>query len=173
METFFTSDLHLNHSRVIKYDDRPYDSVEEMNEALIQNYNARVGRRDTVYILGDFAFKKPESFLRRMNGRKILIKGNHDHFSITKGLSIGFDEIHMMNTFKINRMHFTMCHFPMYSWDRSHYGSYHIHGHVHSFNIEFRWNRYNVGVDNNLYEPISFDELVGVFEFQKSLNIGD
>jgi calcineurin-like phosphoesterase family protein len=77
---WFTSDPHFFHANVIKYCDRPYASVEEMNEALIANWNSVVKPEDTIYCLGDFslAYRPVELFTRRLNGIKVLIPGNHD-----------------------------------------------------------------------------------------------
>ena len=83
-KVFFTSDLHLGHANVIRYDNRPFSSVEEMNEELIKRWNAKVGKGDVVYVLGDFIWhtdKKPEDILWALNGMKILIRGNHDRFA--------------------------------------------------------------------------------------------
>jgi len=79
---YFTSDLHLGHANVIRFQDRPFADVDEMNEALIANYNEVVGPDDTVYILGDVSNRCPgkqaNEMIARLNGHKILIMGNHD-----------------------------------------------------------------------------------------------
>ena len=80
MTVFFTSDPHIFHTNVIKYCNRPYNSVEEMNEALVLNWNSIVKPEDTVYCLGDFsmAARPVETFTRRLMGKKFLVPGNHD-----------------------------------------------------------------------------------------------
>lgn len=81
---FLTSDLHVNHLNIIKYCDRPFASIEEMDEHMIARWNETVGVDDIVYVLGDYAMgdrKKGLSYLLRMNGTKILINGNHDRLS--------------------------------------------------------------------------------------------
>jgi calcineurin-like phosphoesterase family protein len=77
---FFTSDPHYWHKNVIKYCNRPFSSVEEMNEMMIKNWNDVVGPNDTVYCLGDFslAMRPVELYTRRLNGIKYLVPGNHD-----------------------------------------------------------------------------------------------
>ena len=81
---FFTSDLHFGHENVIRFDNRPFDTVEEMDEEMIKRWNAKVGKGDIVYVLGDFIWKaatnEAVSIIRRLNGQIILIKGNHDRF---------------------------------------------------------------------------------------------
>lgn len=80
-QSWFTADLHINHFNVIRYCDRPYDSVEEMNESLIKNWNDKVAPEDTVYFLGDFAlnFNRTLETLPKLNFKKLyFINGNHD-----------------------------------------------------------------------------------------------
>ena len=80
---YFTSDLHFYHKNINKYAKRPLDSVEEMNEKLIKNWNNRIKSEDEVYILGDFTMKGTEyaaDILSKLKGKKYLIKGNHDNF---------------------------------------------------------------------------------------------
>ena len=81
MNVFFTSDLHFFHKNIIRFDNRPFTSVEEMNETLIRNWNRKVKKDDLVYILGDISWGNDEetcAIFARLNGRKVLIKGNHD-----------------------------------------------------------------------------------------------
>ena len=80
---YYTSDLHLCHENIIRLCNRPYKTIEEMNEDLINRWNKKVKPNDVVYVLGDFFFKQQDSkyvssVLKRLNGEKILIKGNHD-----------------------------------------------------------------------------------------------
>ena len=79
--TFFTSDQHFGHFNIIRLCSRPFETVEEMDEALLSKWNAKVKADDTVYILGDLFFRaaKVEPILKALNGRKHLIVGNHDH----------------------------------------------------------------------------------------------
>ena len=78
---YYTADLHIGHTNVLRHCDRPFINVEDMNEALIRNWNARINRLDTVYIIGDLFFRNKvpaETYLSVMKGRKHLITGNHD-----------------------------------------------------------------------------------------------
>lgn len=117
-KVFFTADLHFYHVNIIKYSNRPFASVEEMNEVLVSNWNTIVGENDTVYVLGDFslAVRPVETFLPRLNGRKKLIMGNHDfpHPSHPKAkkpenqakwkqkyFDYGFESIELNGTFEI------------------------------------------------------------------------
>ena len=81
---FVCSDCHFNHKNILKYEPeaRPFETVEEMNEKIISNWNSVVSPEDTVYVLGDFAMGLPEkipSIVERLNGKIIIIRGNHDN----------------------------------------------------------------------------------------------
>lgn len=169
---FFTSDTHFNHSKIIlpTYCNRPFSNVEHMNETLINNWNWVVDERDIVYHLGDFSWGQPQPFLKRLNGHKILIFGNHDKYSEGKALRSGFKEVYHLRQIKINdNIPLIMCHYPLYSWNKSHRGSLHIHGHIHEKKIGFQWNRYNVGTDTNNFTPIEIDDLWDIFQKQKDI----
>jgi calcineurin-like phosphoesterase family protein len=98
MTTFYTSDLHFNHTNIIKYCKRPFADVHEMNAALIRNWNERVKTDDVVYVLGDFAFlrRQPENALlaltSQLHGWKVLVTGNHDPKDCMYLIEQGFHE---------------------------------------------------------------------------------
>ncbi len=132
MNTFFTSDLHLGHPKVIQYSERPFKDVKEMDEALINNWNSVVSNVDKIFVLGDFSFHKAqenEKILKRLKGQKFLIKGNHDHKNLIP--SKGFQWVSPLETVKVGDDIVVLCHFPILSWDRMHYGSWMLHGHCH------------------------------------------
>ena len=170
---YFTSDLHLGHKNIIKYTDRPFSNVETMNKILIDNYNDVVKQDDTVYILGDLTYraKKTETYnlIKKLNGRKILIRGNHD---IKYDESL-FEKISDFEVIQYNRKKFCLMHDPMVSWPGSNHGSIQLHGHVHStmhdniININNKVYRYDVGVDANNYYPVSIDDVLSIFDERK------
>lgn len=84
MAVWFTADHHFGHARVIELAKRPFASVEEMDEAMIERWNARVAKGDLIYHIGDFAFTDHMPYLSRLNGQKRLILGNHDHSNRVK-----------------------------------------------------------------------------------------
>jgi len=170
---WFTSDTHYYHANILKYCDRPYENVWKMNEELIHNYNDVVGDNDEVYHLGDFGFAQPGKLLeivKRLKGKKYLLLGNHDK-QIRKNLKefkYYFEDIseymeitQQDSTIKEKKQKIIMCHYPILSWNKAHYGSWMLHGHCHSnidhLNTDVR--RHDVGVDGNDYRPISYDEL--------------
>ena len=83
-KTYFTSDLHFGHENVIRFDNRPFETVDEMDAELIRKWNAKVDRDDLVYVLGDMIWKTKngtaEDLIHNLNGQIILIRGNHDRF---------------------------------------------------------------------------------------------
>lgn len=176
----FTSDTHFFHENIIKSCKRPYVNAEEMNEALIENWNRVVDIFDDVYFLGDFTFKVKskqdvESVLYRLNGNKYIIKGNHDHkeqlkiFSDCKSVKL----IENYFELKINHKLYILFHYPLESWNKKNHGSYHLYGHSHG-NLrkdgkEKMHNRLDVGVDVHNYTPISLDEVNEYFEANKDI----
>jgi len=167
---WFTSDQHFNHDKVLELSNRCFIDIDEMNETIIERWNKVVKPKDKVYTLGDFSFGNPKPFLDKLNGYKILIRGNHDKYSFNKALNSGFKEAHDLKDIKINDIKVTVCHYPMYSWNRSHKGSINLHGHIHQNKIEFLKNRYHVGVDTNNFTPIEFDEVYSIIQGQQEFS---
>lgn len=155
---WFTADTHFNHRNIIKYECRPFDSVEEMNEALIENWNNTVKPTDAVYHLGDFAFSKnPDQFLSRLNGHKRLIIGNHDSAATIESEHWAgvYDtlEIIVDNTLVV------MSHYAHRVWNRSHHGSIMLYGHSHG-NLPGSSQSLDVGVDAKWdYKPINIYQI--------------
>lgn len=170
MNTFFSSDYHFYHNNIIRYQSRPFDSVEEMNQGLIDNNNSVVGKKDTLYIVGDIAIGATPleiaNILNQMNGRKILIVGNHDiPFLKHADFTSCFAEIHHLLSIKLNKQYIQLCHYPLEIWDRAHYGSFMLHGHSHG-NLPDNPNklRIDVGVDAQNYMPLSFEDVQSIME---------
>ena len=111
---------------------RPFENIQEMNQILIQNYNAVVHKNDTVYILGDISHHLPmdraNELISRLNGKKILIKGNHDK---KDDLEL-FEEICDFKTVSLNGLYFALMYYPMLSWPKKNSGSIQLHGHIHA-----------------------------------------
>lgn len=167
---WFTSDLHLNHRAVVSMCGRPFKTVDEMNDILIRNFNERVKKNDIVYILGDIAHRTPvievNNFISRLNGKKILCKGNHDK----RYDSSLFEEIYDFLEISVHGVNISLMHYPMMSWPKSRHGSIHLHGHIHSkgdYNLQQREEgilRYDVGVDANNFFPVSIKEVKEFFD---------
>ena len=162
---FFTSDQHFCHANIIKYCNRPFSSVEEMNEGLITNWNSVVKQQDTVYIVGDVIFAKDisiaESIFKRLHGSKVLIAGNHDkHMLKQERFRALFQSVHQLLEIKIGTQDITLCHYAMRVWNKSHHSAYHLYGHSHgSMPDDPHSLSIDVGVDCHNYTPISFDQV--------------
>lgn len=167
---FFTSDLHFGHNNILKYENRPFKDINEMDNQLIRNWNAVVGKNDEVYILGDVSFHKDPhktlNILRKLNGRKYLILGNHDKQIIKDSkLREQFEWVQDYSKITIDGIKVVMFHFPIQVWDERHHNAIHLYGHIHSnvgkhimeYDIP---NSYNVGIDVNNYTPVSFEEIL-------------
>ncbi len=180
MNNFFTSDTHFGHSNIIKYCNRPFRNVAEMNATIIKNHNLRVKKEDTVFFLGDFCFRnspggkegegtlhKAEHYIRKLNGRFVFIKGNHDK---NNSLKTPIERI----VIKYGGKRICMVHNPIHA--DSNY-ELNLVGHVHD-----KWLvrplgensiMYNVGVDVNNFRPISFEEINKAVSKWKRENIND
>lgn len=180
---FFTSDLHFGHENVIRFDNRPFDTVEEMDEEMIKRWNAKVGKGDIVYVLGDFIWKaatnEAVSIIRRLNGQIILIKGNHDRFlhnAAAKKALAGikdYDDICVTLEDGTTRRCILSHYFiPFYNGHR--YQAIHLHGHSHLTEEAAEESRittelnekgydlkiYNVGCMYWNYTPVTLDEIL-------------
>lgn len=164
MATFITSDQHFHHSNVLDFEDRPFETVEEMNERIIENWNAVVRKTDTVYVLGDFCFggvKVWQDILGRLLGNVILVKGNHDKSRIAERMHREglVQEYHTVGTIiKIDGFILNLTHYPMMIGERPR--NFSIHGHLHSADSGFV-NHINVGVDSELAAQVYGPELFG------------
>lgn len=174
---WFSSDHHFFHKNIIKYCNRPFGSVEEMNEALVTNWNSVVGPDDHVYHLGDFCFGNVEKWNwclepGRLNGHIHLILGNHDPDRVFReGTMYGrFDSIDFQKILIIEGWTVILNHFPFSSFSNNvDHKVMELFGHIHSGpegigNVmldghTLQWNQYDVGVDNNNYTPISWAEI--------------
>lgn len=159
---YFTADTHFGHTNVLKYENRPFMCIEEMDNYLIYRWNQVVRPGDTVYHLGDFAFcgiDRMQEIFSQLNGNKHLILGNHDDNRVKK---LGWKSVDWYREVKYNGQKICLFHFPIEFWNGRHYGFYHFHGHSHSKDTD-TWGGYrlNVGVDQSSdYNPFSIEELL-------------
>ena len=169
---YFTADLHLGHRGILTLKNRPFETVEEMDRRLLENYNATVRGGDTVYILGDLchhlSLEVANARIRAMNGKKYLLLGNHDK-RYDPGL---FEDIRDFMTVSLSGVYFALMHYPMLSWPKKDSGSIQLHGHIHAdaaYNAANRSEgvrRYDVGVDANGYRPVPLEEILEFFGAQ-------
>lgn len=164
--TYFTSDQHWGHENIIKLCDRPFIHKHEMDAEMIKRWNDVVNDSDTVYHLGDFGFKASSSYLEsimwRLNGKIILIPGNHDKVTIKAAIRCNkIEVVGKIHEIDIDGEHVVLCHYPMLEWPRYHKGSWHLFGHVHG-NIApstLPPKCCDVGVDVWDFRPITFEQI--------------
>lgn len=208
-EIFFSSDLHLGHANILRFNwatrgispqEREHmnqlvalgqtsgswkelknwlnQRLPQMEDQLIDQWNQQVGDRDTVYLLGDIFFcghERAREVLRQLKGNIHLVYGNHDQV-IRKNLDIQkrFASVSELSEIKIQGHHVVMCHYPMVSWNRSHYGSFMLYGHVHGSMDNVVTNRsMDVGIDSRpagrapqagMFGLWSWEEIVDILE---------
>lgn len=177
---WFISDTHFGHENIIKYARRPFETVEQMDNEIVNNWNSRVSNNDIVYHLGDFTLGSLNQFNKyfsQLNGIIKILKyewhhdkrwlmdmydsHNHsnEHILINPLVVLEINGLKAENS-KFNKK-ITLCHYPMEEWESQHYGSLHLHGHVHTVgNLTHTLNKLDVGVDNTNFKPISLGEVV-------------
>ena len=161
---YFTADLHLGHGNIIRHCGRPFASPDEMDKKVVRNWNECVAGDDEVYILGDLTMKPaPEAhdYLTKMNGRKYLVRGNHDKFLEAFGEWMG-DFVWVKDYFvlRLPSAKLVLFHYPISEWDGFFSGSVHLFGHVHNNAFPgVDGLAFNVGVDLWDYRPVSLDEI--------------
>lgn len=159
-EIWFTADKHLGHKNLIKNANRPFSSVEEMDEIIIQRHNERVRNADTVYDLGDFAFDDHTPYLRRLNGQKHLCPGNYDHSNLVNK-AVGWASVEKLRHIKNHPsgVFLVLCHYALRVWNRSHHGAIHLYGHSHG-NLPGDSQSCDVGVDCWDFYPVNLDQIL-------------
>lgn len=179
---FFTSDFHIGHTNVIRFDGRPFNNTHEMHEKIIENWNSVVKDDDIVFYLGDIAHRcRPNvlsDFLSKLKGKIHLVMGNHDRYShllktnrferiYGDGTALGGATISVKDdSVKGGYQDIIMCHYAILSWNKAHYGSWHLHGHSHQSlfkNPEMEWyykrKVIDVGCNGWDYKPLSYQEI--------------
>ena len=174
MAIWFTADTHFGHANIIHHCNRPFGSVQEMDEALIASINTHVAETDTLYHLGDFAFRgnDPAAYRGRIRCRSIvLILGNHDPQTlagVTKPeFSSLFAGVHSLLRIKPSlddaAQQIMLCHYAMRVWDKVHHGSWHLFGHSHGTLPDDPGARsWDVGVDANGFKPVSLEAVAAI-----------
>jgi len=151
--TLFTADTHLRHRKILEYQpNRSFGDVDEMNEALIAAWNAVVSPDATVIHHGDFAFAsktRTREYRERLNGRIVLILGNHDNYKDLKDI-FGPENIKDSMFYSVGGQEIHSCHFPMASWKNAEEGSWMLHGHYHGHKVDdMLYKRMDVGIDTH------------------------
>lgn len=160
---FVTSDLHFGHYGILKHAKRPFKTLTEMHNTIIDNWNSVVSKNDIVYVLGDIAYRgNADELIKKLNGEIRLIIGNHD-----KGLSKNiipyqrnYEEINVDNTLYI------LFHYPLCTWNGIYKNSVHLHGHVHTSGKPWETpnlpNIHNVCCEFHEYVPVEITKFKSV-----------
>ncbi len=166
MDFWASADHHFGHKGILKRG-RPFATVEEMDEVMIDRHNARVGKRDHVIFAGDWCASNDEKYVKRlfnaMNGQKHLVPGNH-HSKAVLELPWGTryrDQITVKQSNPSRK--FIITHFAAHSWDYMYSGSYLLFGHTHG-KLQPRGRSMDIGVDSWGYAPVSPDEAIAAMK---------
>jgi calcineurin-like phosphoesterase family protein len=154
-ELFFTSDTHFGHYNIMRYCERPFDTTEEQDETLIQNWNSVVKPNDSIYHLGDFGFGPQKETFDRLNGIKHLIIGNHDKKPI---LHMGWESVRQVFMLKYYDYRIWLSHYPHRSWPNAFHGSWHLFGHNHG-RLSPQGKSFDCGVDCTNFIPMSLPQV--------------
>lgn len=182
---WFIADTHFCHENIIKYCNRPFQNAAAMDSILIQNWNAYVEPDDDIIIAGDFIhsgnLKIVHDIIDQLNGDKWLCFGNHDYqnkferdeickrfnYHCCDSMDFQIEDSELEDGF----MKFHINHYPCEFWTR---GAVHLHGHVHSGPLstsqevcKFHPMKYDIGVDNNDFKPVSYKQIKEIIEMQK------
>lgn len=179
-EPFFSSDWHLFHKGVTEKCGRPWEDEYNVAHIVASQRKRATSSKDITYHLGDFAFSGDYGLVRQVamafRGRLMLIPGNHDKQGMLQKLA---DESHgkivLLPSYveiKLRRKLICMLHFPMEVWNRSHYGSFHLHGHCHgNMDQSGKGKRLDVGIDaNKNWSMFSTSE---IFDYMETVDIYD
>lgn len=174
---FFTADMHFGHENMISFVDyngqkvRPFNTCEECDELMIENWNSMVRPQDKIYVLGDVCFNKNlgDKIMPRLNGKKCLIRGNHDNFKLS-WYALWFYDVRGCH----NLENYLLTHIPIHLDSKARF-KMNVHGHLHR-NIVYKneneikvpdvWYR-NVCMDYNNYKPVSFEQIQHEFSVYK------
>lgn len=170
---YLTSDEHYHHRKILLYQDRPFQSLEEMNQTLIENNNSIVKNSDSVIHIGDFSFGKSEDFLKSalsLTGTHYFMDGSHDRslrkfFESSKESSNKDWEskivlLPKLFEFTFNGEKVVLCHYALKKWWASHYGSFHFYGHSHGKDNDPLPNSRDIGVDTTNFFPILIENAI-------------
>jgi len=175
MRIFFSSDWHLDHANIIKYDKRPFKNTDEMNHTILGNVCRVLHPGDTLYYLGDFALTRSQNAMEghmkalALTGANLFfLKGNHDKSDTIKlynkyGTYLGEQKkirIPTLETYGPSEQEIVLNHYAMRVWDKSHRGCWHLYGHSHhtlpdlSDSLSF-----DVGINGWDYQLVSYDDV--------------
>lgn len=180
VSNWLSSDYHLKHFNILKYDKRDFKTIEDHDIHLIQTHNKYVKPHDNFYFLGDFSFGKKditEYYLSQLNGNKYFIKGNHDDKDTVALYKQYGTFMGKMEEIRIGEQKITLCHFAQRVWNQSHRGSWSLHAHSHDSLERYPWGKsMDVGVVTakrilGEYRPFEFNEIKTILDKREILKV--
>lgn len=164
---YYISDLHLFHDNIRRFCGRPFKNIEEMERFIVKAWNSVVGTDDEVYVLGDMFYRatSPNEIrrvLQQLNGKKYLIRGNHDKWANDKSLTAFFEWVKPYDEVADGNRRVILFHYPIEEWNGYFRDSYHLYGHVHNAGEQLAAlpRRYNVSADVVDFTPQTLDQLI-------------
>lgn len=167
---YVTADPHIGHKAPFIYDQRGFSSPEEHDATMLALINGVVGSKDTLWILGDICWSDPVPFLSAIACKHInLIKGNHDRHLWSPNTASKLPPSVKLHENQIVEASFdghpiTMCHYPMVSWNKSHYNAWLLHGHLHHKEIPLKGKMLDVSPKKEHLRPYSFEEIQAIMK---------
>ena len=147
---------YYGHANIIKFCERPYKNIHEMNDDIIKRHNSVVKDGDTVVHVGDFTLERNAGkYIGRLNGNHIFVRGSHDYW-LPKTHQMIFE-------YKSDKIYIVACHYCMRTWPRSHYNSWHLYAHSHG-RLDPIGKSWDIGVDNNDFYPLALEEIKCIME---------
>lgn len=169
-KVFLSSDTHISHLNIMKYCNRPFSSIEEHDDTLINNWNATVSKHDDIYFLGDFCFSKDrentKKIFNKLQGNKYCLKGNHDRNDVLQLPWAFIKDTYML---KYKDFLFWLSHYPHRSWPNSFHGSFHCYGHCHGSMPNYG-KSCDVGVDCWNYKPVLIDDIIELLKNEQTVD---
>lgn len=181
-DVWFTSDTHFYHENILRFCNRPFSSIQEMNEELIRRWNETVPPDGIVFHLGDVCFGSPGEWnevLYRLNGKIYLIAGNHDMKQLRQGFMSRFEYVTQQMSIRVGAQSIVLNHNPFLAYGGAYRNVWQLFGHVHSGPLSNSGKdhprltmlfplQYDVGVDNNDFRPVSFAEVKRIIAAQNA-----
>lgn len=170
---WFTSDLHFGHDREFVWEARGFENIEAMNAAIVERFNSKVQPEDTVYILGDLMLGDNvagEECLSKLNGKKIIILGNHDTNTRIKIYAKYAEEITYVKVIKYKKKNIYLSHYPTLTGnmdDEPWHCVLNLHGHTHqvdNFTAGHENYMFHVGVDSHNCYPVHIDDVLAAIK---------
>lgn len=164
MKRWVIADLHFGHENILKYSNRPFKSVEEMDKSLIDNWNGIVSKDDLVFVLGDFILSHDKQYIKnivnQLNGRKVLVRGNHDTLPNELYIEVGFNQVTKYPLY-LTADNVILMHKPI-PIENIHLDIKYIFGHVHDkyCTMDDLNNCYCVSVERINYTPADLDKIL-------------